>query len=91
MAPQRLGRVEVACQFRLAQRRMHLPVTDVMHQHGRAALATFQLGDQMVQALRHIRRDRTQAERARGVGHGFMLDCICWAGQEGDAFPTEGK
>ena len=40
---------------------------DVMDQHRRPALATFQLGDQMVQALRHVRRDRAQADRAGRV------------------------
>ena len=43
---------------------MHLAVADVMEQYNRTAFAAFQLGDQMMQALRHILGDRAQAQRA---------------------------
>lgn len=71
MGPQGLGRVEAAGQFGLGQGRVHLLVADVMHQHRRPALAAAQLRGQVVQALRHARRDRALAERA--LGRCFVL------------------
>lgn len=66
MAAKGLGRVEVAGEFRLGQGGVHLAVADVMHQDGRAALATLELWHKVMQRLRRVRRDRAQAERADG-------------------------
>ena len=73
MRPERLGCVVGPRQFRLAQCGMNLAVADVMQQDNRPALAAFQLGDQVMQALRYIRRDRAVAKGADGVGHAKTL------------------
>lgn len=60
----------VTGQFRLAQRLVDGLVADMVQQHRLATLAAAQLGDQVVPALRHARRDRAQAQGAGGIiGH----------------------
>lgn len=54
MSGKRLGRVVVPRKLCLAERGVHFFVADVVHQNGWAAFSAFQLGDQMVQALRNI-------------------------------------
>ena len=68
MGAQRLGRVEVACQFGLGQGGVDFVVADLMHQNRGPALAAFELGDQMVQALAGYCRNGAATERADGVG-----------------------
>src|SRR6056297_2377190 len=64
----------VARQFRLAQRGVDLVVANLMKQHHRPALAAFQPGDQVMQALARLRRDRPAAKRAyRVLIHRFSL------------------
>jgi len=68
MGAQRINRVEAAGQFGFRKRGVDFLVADVMQQHGRAAFAALELGDQVMGRLRHIGRDRAQAKRAdRGV------------------------
>lgn len=64
MGPQGSNRVVTACQLSFAQRCMDFLVADVMQQHRGAALAAFQLWNQVVQALVNIRRDRAPAQGA---------------------------
>lgn len=66
MSAQRLDGIVAARKLRLAQRGMYLAMADVVHKNDRAAFAAAQLGNQMVQALRHIRRNRPQAKRTDG-------------------------
>ena len=54
----------VARQFGLRQRGVNLVVANLMQQHGRATLATFELGHEVVQALMNVRRYRPVAKRA---------------------------
>ena len=54
--------LKAAGQFGLGKAGMNLFVADVVQQHRWPALATFELWDQMMQTLRHIRRDRAQAK-----------------------------
>lgn len=66
MGAQAFGCVVVARQFGFCQRGVDFAVTDMVQQNNRAALAAFEFGDQVMQRLRHIRRDRAQAKRADG-------------------------
>lgn len=59
MSTQRLWGGIVSRQFRLGQRRVDLAMADMVQQHLGSALTTFQLGDQMVQALWRARWDGT--------------------------------
>ena len=61
MGAQRVDAAEVACKLGLGQGGVDFPVADVMQQHGGAALAALELGDQVMTALRDVRRDRTVA------------------------------
>ena len=71
MAAQGLGCVVDAGQLGLGQGGMNLVMADLMQQHRRPALSAAQLGHEMVQALRGIRRDRTVAQGTdRGGFHG---------------------
>ena len=78
MRAQGLGRVETACQFRLCQGCVNFLVTDMMQQNGRPVLATFQPWHQMVQRLRHMRRNRAQAKGANGVLGHSAKDGVPW-------------
>ena len=60
MGAERINRIEVTGQFRLGQGGMDFRVADVMQQNHWAALAALELGDQMMQRLRRIRRYRAQ-------------------------------
>jgi len=71
MGPQRRGRVVVAGQLRLGQRGVDFPVADVMQEYGWPALAAFELWDEVVQALRRVRWNRTVAEGADRVGQWY--------------------
>lgn len=64
MGLKRLYRVEVSGKLRFREGRVDFVVTDLMQKNRRAALATPQSGDQMMQALPCIRRDRTAAKGA---------------------------
>ena len=64
MRAERFGRVVVARQFRLTQRCVDFLVADVVEQDGWPTLAAFQLGDQVMQALRHAGWDRSPTQRA---------------------------
>lgn len=70
---QGLGRGIVPGQFRLAQNRMNLFVTNVMHENCRPAFSPFQLWDQVVERLRDMRRDRAQAQGADRIGGVLVL------------------
>ena len=69
MRTQGFNRIVVPCQFRLGQRDMDLIVANLMKQHDRATLSSFQLRGQMVQALTDFRRDGAMAERADRIAH----------------------
>ena len=69
MCPQSLGRVKIARQFRFGQSRMDFTVADLVQQNGRTSLATFQLGDQMMDTLLCLWRDRPVAKWANWIGH----------------------
>ena len=73
MGAQRLGRVVVARQLGLAERRVNFIMANLMHQNDRPALAALQLGRQVMQALLGIRRDRAMADRAYGIGVVYVV------------------
>ena len=64
---QRLDGVVVAGEFGFGQGGVDFLVTDLMQEHGWAVLAAPKPGDQVVQALRRVRRDRAAAEGANRV------------------------
>ena len=64
MTAQRLDAGKAPGQLSFAKRRVDFPVADVMQQHHWPPFAAAQFGHQMVQALRHIRRDGSVTERA---------------------------
>ena len=68
MCAKSLDRVVGPCEFRLRQRGVDFPMTDVMQQHRWPAFTSFQPGDQVMQTLRRIRRDWAVAQRADRVG-----------------------
>lgn len=64
MAAQRLGRVEAAGKLCFADGGVDFLVADVVHQDDRTLGAALGARDQVMQALRDIRRDRTVAKGA---------------------------
>lgn len=66
MRAQRLYRAEIQRQLCLAEAGMDFAVAYVMQEYDRPTLASSQTRDKMVQALRHIRRDGSLAERTDG-------------------------
>ena len=89
MGAQGCNRIVVPRQFRLGQRDMDLIVANLMKQHDRATLSSFQLRGQMVQALPRIRRDGALTQRANRIVHealrqlrrALIRRAICDAGQ----------
>lgn len=77
-----MGPVELAGKFGFGEAGVDFLVADVVKEDGRSALAAFQFRDQVVQALRHVRRDGAQAERAGG-GFGLHGDRMA-LGKVGD-------
>lgn len=69
VAAQCFYRVKVAGQLGLGQGGVDFVVADLMQQDGRAALAAFEFGDKMVQALLCEGRDRTFAQGADRIIH----------------------
>ena len=63
MAAQRLYRVVNPGQFRFRATCMDFLVAHVVQQHRWSLFPAFGTGDQMMQALRHIRRNRASAKR----------------------------
>lgn len=61
MGAQNFHRVVMARKFGFAERCVNFLVADMMQQNHRPALAPAQFRDQMVQALRDVRRDRALA------------------------------
>ena len=66
-------RVVSARQLGFVQGRMNFFVADVMKQHRGTTLAAFQLWNEMVSALRDIRRNGAAAKRTDRIGHGFEM------------------
>ena len=64
MGSERVNRVVAARQFRLGQRGMDFAMADVVQQHHWPALAPFELGHKVMEALRHVRWDGPVTERA---------------------------
>lgn len=64
---QRVDCVEVARKLGFGECRVDFPMADVVQQNCWPSLATFQFGDEVVQALLHIRRDRAIAEGTNRV------------------------
>ncbi len=70
VAAQRLDRIIAAGQFSLGHRRVDFVMTNLMQQNDRPALTTFQLWDQMMQALLGVLWDRAVTQGAdRRVFH----------------------
>lgn len=67
MAAERLWRVVVPRKFRLCQRRVDLLVADMVQQHRGPAFPAFELGDQVMKALWHARRNGSATKRANRV------------------------
>lgn len=67
MRAQGFGRVEITRKLGFGQAGVYFPVADMVHQNGRSTLAAFQFGDQVMQALWYVRRDRPQAKGADRV------------------------
>lgn len=64
MGAERLDRVIVTRELCLSERRVDLLMTEVVEEHLGPRSAAFKLGDQVMDALRDLRRDRSLAERA---------------------------
>lgn len=84
MAAQRINAVIAACKLGLGQCGMDFTMANLMQQDRRPPFAAAQLGDQVMQALLRLRRDRAVAKGANRVcvrAHGLRL----WlrSGQEG--------
>lgn len=71
MRPQGLNRMIVPGELPLCQRSMYFTMTDLMKQHDRTTLAALQLRDQVMQALRRLRRDGPAVEGTDRIGHGI--------------------
>ena len=67
MGAQGCGCVEIPCKLCLGQAGVDFTVADMVHQHCRPAFAALQLGNEMVKALRDVRRDWPQTQRADRV------------------------
>ena len=71
MLAQRFGCVIVPGKLGFGQGRMDLVVTNLMEKNRRSTLAAPKFRDEVVKALRDVRRDRTATERAnRCITHG---------------------
>ena len=81
MRAQRLDSGITARQFTFRQRRVDLVVANLVQAHHRASLASLQLGDKVMQALAHLRRDRALAKRANWVFRQFDLILLLPAGK----------
>ena len=64
MRPQRLDCAEVPGELRLGERCVYLVVTNLVQPHDRAALAAFELGNKVVQALPGLGGDGSVAQGA---------------------------
>lgn len=74
MCAQCVNRIEFACKHGFRKRGVNFTVTDVMEQHDRTAFAAAQFWDQVMQALRDMRRDGSVTQRADWVvGAGILV------------------
>lgn len=73
---QGLDRGKAARQFRFGKACVHLLVADVVQQYHFAPFAALQPRHQMMQALRHIRWNGAQAQRAKRVCH--LVSNLIW-------------
>lgn len=84
MRSQRLDRAVFPRQFCLGQAGVNLFVANLMQQHRWPVLATPEPRDQVVQALRDLRRDRAGAKGANRVWHSVFLEFQGLMRQEND-------
>ena len=77
MSAKGLYGVVVARQFRLGQCGVNFAMADVMQKNRRTAFPAFELGDQMVETLRCVRRNRPVTKGADRIGH-LMAECDAW-------------
>lgn len=79
MGTKSLDGIEAAGELCLGQRGVDFGMADLMQKNGRSLRSATQAGDQMVQALRRIRRNRAIAERADWqVGHMGLRQNPVW-------------
>ena len=79
MGAQRLDGVVTAGKFGFGQRGMDFGMADLVQKNGRPLLSAAQTGDEMMQALRRLRRDRAVAKRAdRRFGHLSLRQTPVW-------------
>lgn len=70
MLAQRLNRVIVAGKLGFRERGVDFVVANLVEKHRRTTLAASKFRDEMMQALRRLRRDRAAAEGTDGNTHG---------------------
>lgn len=81
MGPQRLRRGVGAGEFAFGQRRVNLAMAQMVQENRRPTLASLGLGDQVMEALVGIGRDRPPAEGADRVptgGHGSCYAVLAY-------------